>query len=74
MFLTIENIDKGFITDVDLSGYHMYTQPSKSAAGGVAIYVNDKLAHISKDNLNIIDDDFSAVWIEIKNKKSKNIV
>ena len=38
------------------------------------IYVNDKLDHISKDNLNIIDDDFEAVWIEIKNKKSKNIV
>ena len=32
------------------------------------------LDHISKDNLNIINDDFVAVWIEIKNKKSKNIV
>ena len=52
----------------------MYIQPSKSAAGGVAINVNDKLDHISKDNLNIIDDDFEAVWIEIKNKKSKNTV
>ena len=71
---TKENIDKGFISNVDLSSYHMYTQPSRSAAGGVAIYVNDKLDHISKDNLNIIDDDFEAVWIEIKNKKSKNIV
>ena len=65
---------KGFISNVDLSGYHIYTQPSKSAAGGVAIYVNDKLDHICKDNLNIIDDDFEAVWIEINNKKSKNIV
>ena len=71
---TKENIDKGFISNVDLSGYHMYTQPSKSAAGGVAIHVNDKLDHISKDNLKIIDDDFEAVWMEIKNKKSKNIV
>ena len=59
---TKENIDKGFITNVDLSGYHMYTQPSKSAAGEVAIYVNDTLNHISKNNLNIIDDDFEAVW------------
>ena len=42
---TKENIDKGFLSIVDLSGYHMYTQPSKSAAGGVAIYVNDKLNH-----------------------------
>ena len=52
----------------------MYTQTSKSAAGGVTIYVNDKLDHVSKDNLNIIDDDFEAVWIEIKSKQSKNIV
>ena len=52
----------------------MCTQPSKSAAGGVAIYANE-LDHISKDvNLNIIDDDFEAVWIKIKNKKSKNSV
>ena len=29
---------------------------------------------VSKDNLNIIDDDFEAIWIEIKNNKSKNIV
>ena len=39
---TKENIDKGLITNVDLSGYHRYTQPSKSAAGGVAIYFKDK--------------------------------
>ena len=71
---TKENIDTGFITNVDLSRYHMYTQPSKSAAGGVAIYVNDKLDHISKDYLNIVNDDFEAIWIEIKNKKSKNYV
>ena len=62
---TKENIDKGYKSNVDLSGYHMYTQPSKSAAGGVAIYVNDKLDHISKGNLNIIDDDFETVWREI---------
>ena len=48
---TKENIDKGFISNVDSSGYHLYTQPSKSAAGEVAIYVNDKLDHISKDIL-----------------------
>ena len=50
------------------------TSGFKSAAGRVAIYVNDKLNHIGNNNLNIIDDDFEAVWIEIKNKKSKNIV
>ena len=42
---TKENIDEGFITNVNLNGNYMCTQPSKSAAGGVAIYVNDNLDH-----------------------------
>ena len=36
----------------------MYSQPSKLASGGVAIYVNNKLSHFRKDDLSVIDDDF----------------
>ena len=52
----------------------MYSQPSKSSSGGVAIYVNNKLDHFRKDDLSVIEDDFESLWIEIKNNKGKNIM
>ena len=52
----------------------MYTQPSKSAAGGVAIYVKDKLDHFKRDDLSILHDEFESLWVEIKNKKGKNFL
>ena len=52
----------------------MYSQPSKSASGGVAIYVNNKLDHFRKDDLSVIEDNFESLWIQIKNNKGKNIM
>ena len=40
---TKEQIGKTFTTNVNTNEYHMYRQPPKSAAGGVAIYANNKL-------------------------------
>ena len=40
----------------------MYTQPSNSNTGGVAIYVNNKLDHFIRDDLSKLDDDFESVW------------
>ena len=71
---TKQLINKDFISDVDIEGYHVYSQPSKSSSGGVAIYVNNKLDHFRKDDLSVIEDDFESLWIEIKNNKGKNIM
>ena len=71
---TKQQIDKGFLTNVSIDGYYMYTQPSKSLAGGVAIYVNKKLDHFERDGLSILHEDFESIWIEIKNKKGKNFL
>ena len=49
----------------------MYSQPSKSASGGVAIYVINKLDHFRKDDLSVIEDDFESLWIKIKTIKVK---
>ena len=62
---TKQQTDKGFLTNVSIDGYHMYTQPSKSSVGGVAIYVNNKLDHFKSDDLSILHDDFESIWIEI---------
>ena len=71
---TKQLINKDFISNVDIEGYHVYSQPSKSSSGGVAIYVNNKLDHFRKDDLCVIEDDFESLWIEIKNNKGKNII
>ena len=52
----------------------MYTQPSKSSAGGVAIHINNKFDHVKRDDLSILHDDFESVWVEIKIKKEKFLV
>ena len=57
-----------------MKGYHIYTQPSKSAAGGVAIYVKDKLDHFKKDDLSILHYEFESIAVEIKNNKGKNFL
>ena len=51
---TKQLINKDFISDVDIEGYQMYSQPSKSASCGVAIYVNNKLDHFRKDDLLLL--------------------
>ena len=47
----------------------MYSQPSKSASGGVAIYVNNKLDHLRKGYLSVIVDGFESLWIEVKKQQ-----
>ena len=62
----------GFLKYVDLHGYAIHSQHSNSAAGGVAIYV--KLDYIIRDDLNVLEDEFETIWVEIKNKKSLNVL
>ena len=71
---TKQQIGKEFISNVNIDNYLMYTQPSKSSAGGVAIYINNKLGHVKRDDLSILHDDFESVWVEIKNKRGKNFL
>ena len=65
---------QGFLTNVNLDGYILRSQPSKSSAGGVALYVKSNLDHFVKDDLSSLKDEFETLWIEIKNTKDKNIL
>ena len=51
---TKQQVEKDFITNVDLDGCCVYTQPSKSTAGGVTLYVNNKL---ERNDLGKLNDD-----------------
>ena len=64
---TKEQIGKGFTINVDIDEY-MYTQPTKSAAGGVAIYASNKLDHFERNDLSILHEESESVWVEMKNK------
>ena len=71
---TKEQIEKAFTTNVNIDEYHMYTQPTKSAADGVAIYVNNKLDHFERKDLSILHEEFESIWVEMKNKQGKNFL
>ena len=56
----------------NLDGYELNSQPSKSAAGGVASYTSKSLDVTKRTDLCITDDEFeTAVWVEIKKAKLK---
>ena len=69
---TKQQVGKDFLVNVDVNDYFMYTQPSKLASGGVAIYVKDNLDHSRIDDMCTTSNEFEVLWIEIKNRKGKN--
>ena len=71
---TKEQIDNEFTSNVELGGYSMYSQPSKSLFGGCAIYVNSQLDHQVRNDLSVLEDQYATIWVEISNKKDKNFL
>ena len=71
---TKEQVGKGFLTNVNLKGYAFYSQPSNSSAGGAGLYIRANLNYSIREDLNILEDEFECVCVEIKNAKSPNIL
>ena len=71
---TRENYSTGFKMNNNLNGYTLFSQPSRSAAGGVAIYASKSLNAFKRTDLSTTDDEFETVWVEINNTKAKNIL
>ena len=58
-----------------IQGYHNpFCTPTKSRNGGVAIFIKDTCGIAEREDCNIMHGEFESVWIEIKQKKCKNIV
>ena len=49
----------------DLDGYILHLQPSRSAAGCVAIYTKHTLSAFKQTDLSTTDDEFETIWVEI---------
>ena len=68
-------INQNFNINVNLEGYHLHSQPTKSSHGGVVMYVNKHLDYTVRDDLSVIEDEYETLWIEIKTgSKAKNIL
>lgn len=56
--------------NVDLDGFTLHSQPSRSTAGGVAIYTSRSLNAFKRTDLSVTDDEFETIWVEIINTKA----
>ena len=74
IFESKQQVGKDFLINIQMDGYSMYSQPSKSSCGGCVLYVNSRLDHHVRDDLSVIEDDYETIWIEINNHKSKNLL
>ena len=63
-----------FINNVNIEGYALFSTPSLSNKGGTAIYVKEHFDAFERTDLKAFNNLFETTWIEIKNRKSKNIV
>ena len=64
-----------FPVNINMDGYQIYSQPTKSTHGGVVMYVNKKLDHVVREDISVLEDEYETLWIEIKTgAKAKNIL
>ena len=71
---TSEKEDTGFLSNVEMDNYINLHTASKSPKGVTAVYVNKNLDSIERTDLNVNSPEYESTWIEIKNKRSKNII
>ena len=69
-----QKVGKDFLVNIQMDGYSMYSQPSKSSCGGCVFYVNSRLDHHVRDDLSVIEDNYETIWIEIINHNSKSLL
>ena len=66
--------NENFLLNVDLGGYTLFSTPTDTTKGGTALYVKDSFVTLERVDLNIKNKHFESTWVEIKNKRSKNII
>ena len=47
----------------NLDGYTLHSQPSRSAAGGVAIYTRHTFNAFKRADLSTTDDEIETIWV-----------
>ena len=62
------------LTNVEIEAYDLFHTGSKISKGGTSIYANKDIESLERTDLKINNPEFESTWIEIKNKRSRNIV
>ena len=71
---TSQNAGNSFTLNVTLNGYKPFYTPTNSRYGGTALYVKSNLESFERTELKTQTDLFESVWVEINNKRNKNII
>ena len=69
---TKEQFDKGFLSNVDIPGYNIHSQPTNSSAGGVALYIKSTLDYKIREDICMKKDEFEIICLKYLSKKDKN--
>ena len=60
--------------NVNIPGYTFLNTNSKTAAGGVGLYVSEDLEFVSRRDLDLCMDGVECCWIELSRKRQKSIL
>ena len=72
---TSQQIGENFSVNSLIQNYSKpYFTETKTQYGGVAIFVKSNYDSYERQDLKILEEEFEAVWVEIKNNRNKNIV
>ena len=72
---TSQEEGQNFKGNVNIEGYKPpFCMGSKTARGGVALYAKEDLDTWERDDLDTANQFYEGIWIEIENKKCKNII
>jgi len=63
-----------FKTKIKLNDYDNFSTPSLSEKGGVLLYTKKNIDATERVDLNQKNAHYESVWVELKNKKSKNVI
>ena len=67
-------INEKFYTNIDQEGYVNFSTATNTNKGGTIIYTKNVYDVTERIDLSICHNLYGSIWIEIKNKKSKNII
>ena len=62
------------IYNINILGYSFINTNSRTAAGGVAIYIANELEFFRRRDIELLGDNIELCWVEIRRKKLKSVV
>ena len=76
MALTVikTKVNKQLISNVNIPGYNLISQPSKSNAGGTGFYINKLLKTKIRPDLSSCTDEYESLSIEIVSDSEQNLL